>query len=1673
MNSIEKVQHYTDRLRQRGSELSQEQQLLAQYISELLELRHFGEQEKPFQGIVSLLSEQAQENATFPAYFKPLQEAAEQLGSELLGDRFRYIVQRAARFPHSVSYARRPYRTAAVEPHIPRVVRKLVELFRMELHQFVLLDYLQDRETGRDYMYEIRGVIPDCIAYALDSGDEQTMAALREIIYGDNQTALLGNEMIKGMLMSDREDAYQMIGELLVAARLQEGLRQSIVERMDEGTIGAFIYMLRVIIDHNLIRFSSVVRGLAVWTGLGIESAQQRVTAQLIEQAHEALTNRQARASWLQEDNANKLFLSLWATAVEEEQHMAEPIVRIMNEGAAYQKIVAQYVLASSQNSSLRLNIARGHLDAADAELLHWIVRNYDASYSWNWTFVDGEHEKQLQVIPLTELVDKAERRRDFDLFRNMLQHIPAGGAGGASRVLDFVHYQIGHDDIVRKMLYLAAYDMDTAWIAEIIGLKQWLSSELRGELLAQFAQQPSEPTQRQFILDSLSDKSIPVRELALTKASALALTSDELEQLESLLKLKTGSLRQKVIQVLLTQPTELLGGSLEKLLRAKSELQRLGALELLTEIASDPERSEQYALLKPLAGRIATPTAKERQLLEKLTQVDHAYTGANGFGLFDPSRTSPLLAEERDLAGFAPQDVFTLPLDKAARILSELDALVHEHRDVEYKVEYYSGYSDTLLIGTRLAQTVPYAQRHDMPMLAQYPLHDLWQAYFQQSGLDSMELLQLHSIIQLPNLSMTLDHFFGLYRQQYDYEQLRKTPLMEGWRKQFIAQLYPLEYIGELKERIEQLRYSNQVQELLTAAYMDTPKADTFAIAERVWGAVVAAMPADRLESDAGLLQLLAKQWISMAESRVHDDDSFRRFFQSAYQYSALFRDEDHSPLLRMQDYLRAYKLRQIDAQEIYYQVMLGRDRFMLLRDLTSPRTEGIAEDAELLQLRNTVASRIVEIERGRGELPTEVSPLAMKLQQIEGMEHWVHLVSAMDQDTFVRGYIYSYGGQTTRKETFSYLIKNCHPAPGEDEQLLSQLLEHYPVTEKKLLEAAMYAPQWLEIVAKHLGWPGLRSAAWYFHAHINESFSAEKETIVAHYSPISPQEFNDGAFDIAWFEEAYRAVGEERFHLLYDCAKYISGGANHRRSQLFADAVLGKLELEELRQSVEAKRNKDHLLTYGLIPLTADADRDLRERYAFIQKFLLQSKQYGAQRRASESVAAQIALGNLARNAGYADITRMMWNLEADKLDELAPYLEDMELESGLKVRLEIDQEGQSSIVAIKNDKPLKSLPSRLNKHEHVVKLKELKTELTEQYRRARQELERCMVTGTAFTAEEIIRLTPNPVLAPLLRSLIFRCGDALGYLNAEQRSLRCLQPGEAGATTVERVLKETDTLQIAHPLHLYESGNWLLYQREAMEAQLQEEQGQQTLPGKQPFKQLFRELYLPNADELESGTVSRRYAGHQVQPKKTVALLRERQWTVSYEEGLQKVSYEHNLIASLYAMADWFSPADTEAPTLEAIQFYDRKTYKPVPLKEVPPLFFSEVMRDMDLVVSIAHVGGVDPEASLTTVEMRRVILSEALRLLKLDNVRLDGNYAHIAGSLGEYAVHLGSGNAFKQAAGALHIVPVHSQHRGRILLPFLDEDPRTAEIMSKVTLLAEDHKIKDPQIAAQLA
>lgn len=263
-------------------------------------------------------------------------------------------------------------------------------------------------------------------------------------------------------------------------------------------------------------------------------------------------------------------------------------------------------------------------------------------------------------------------------------------------------------------------------------------------------------------------------------------------------------------------------------------------------------------------------------------------------------------------------------------------------------------------------------------------------------------------------------------------------------------------------------------------------------------------------------------------------------------------------------------------------------------------------------------------------------------------------------------------------------------------------------------------------------------------------------------------------------------------------------------------------------------------------------------------------------------------------------------------------------------------------------------------------------------------------------------------------------------------------------------------TESVRIAHPVDLFEGGRWSDWQRTCLVDSVV-----------QPFKQVFRELYLPTGTELDEATTSSRYAGHQLQPRQALALLGGRGWVAHPDEGVRKTFHDAGLTVRLDFLDGWGSPTEVEGLTLEEVRFAPKGEWSAIRIENVPRRIFSEVMRDLDLVVSVAHAGGVDPEASQSTIEMRSALLSETVNVLSIDNVRLDEPWALV-----EYSVHLGSAVVHRRPGGSVCIVPVHGQHRGRLFLPFADDDPKTAEVVSKVLLLARDGEIKDPTILAQL-
>lgn len=725
---------------------------------------------------------------------------------------------------------------------------------------------------------------------------------------------------------------------------------------------------------------------------------------------------------------------------------------------------------------------------------------------------------------------------------------------------------------------------------------------------------------------------------------------------------------------------------------------------------------------------------------------------------------------------------------------------------------------------------------------------------------------------------------------------------------------------------------------------------------------------------------------------------------------------------------------------------------------ELNDEETRRLAVAGEIYE---KITAMILDMELGRGDSETDFSKQIYSIRRIYGLEYFVRILSALGTETLERSgwFNYSYRARegVSKRRSLSHLLQVCMPEPNDDAQKLEKLLAETDIGEHRLIEAAFYSPEWMDIIGEYLGFDGFISGCYYFIAHMNEEFDDKRTAVIAKYTHIPVEELQTGAFDINWFCEVYETLGKTEtpngnaFDLIYESAKYISSGAKHTRARKYADAVTGKMDAEETVIAIQDKRNKDLLMAYGLIPYQAEGE--LTRRYLVMQQFLKESRQFGAQRRASEAVAVKNAIRNLALNAGYPDETRFILRMEAEITSGLLSYFQPEKV-GDAEVYLSVSEEGKVSVQCEKAGKALKSVPAKLKKEEYIVSLNEAKKTLNEQFSRTKKMLEEAMEEETEFEFGELVSMMRNPVTSSIVEKLVIKADDKIGLLSEDGSGIR-----DYAGTHTKR--KTKDKVVIAHPYHLFRDGHWHDYQKLLFDKGI-----------RQPFKQVFRELYVKTEEETEL-THSLRYAGNQIQPKRTVGCLKSRRWVADAECGLQKVYYRENLIAQIYALADWFSPADIEAPTLEWVVFTDRKTFKEVQIKEVPDILFSEVMRDVDMAVSVAHVGGVDPEASHSTVEMRRAIAEFTLPLFQLENVTFTEKHAVIKGTKADYTVHLGSGVVHQMGGPMINVLPVHSQHRGRIFLPFVDDDPKTAEILSKIILFAEDGKIKDPFILDQIA
>jgi hypothetical protein len=436
-------------------------------------------------------------------------------------------------------------------------------------------------------------------------------------------------------------------------------------------------------------------------------------------------------------------------------------------------------------------------------------------------------------------------------------------------------------------------------------------------------------------------------------------------------------------------------------------------------------------------------------------------------------------------------------------------------------------------------------------------------------------------------------------------------------------------------------------------------------------------------------------------------------------------------------------------------------------------------------------------------------------------------------------------------------------------------------------------------------------------------------------------------------------------------------------------------------------------------------------------------------------------------------------------------------------------------------RDGKPQKSVPAKV-KSEHKEELKELQTavkDVAAMLPAQADRLDSMLLSGKRWLLEVFReRYLDHPLVATIARRLIwsFKDGD-------QREASGIFHDGrlvDAADHPIE--LSGRAEVELWHPIarSVDEVSAW----RGCLERH----------EIRQPFKQAHREVYVLTDAERATRTYSNRFASHVLRQHQFNALCANRGWRNklrlmvddSYPPAFRELP-AWGLRAEFWieGIGDDYGTdtADSGAylrVASDQVRFYRTEAAHndahaggggytssaagpgndgvnlPLALEGIPPLVFSEIMRDVDLFVGVASVGNDPtwedggPEGRFRaywqsysfgelgeTAKTRRAVLERLVPRLKIaDRCSFSERFLVVRGDLRTYKIHLGSGNILMEPNDQyLCIVKERSSDKsagsGPVFLPF-EGDAMLSLILSKAFLLAADRKISDPTITRQI-
>ena len=634
-------------------------------------------------------------------------------------DSYLYIIDKLNQYPFSYGWQRRTVRTKDYAPQAGLMLRLLKTYERMFFFDGRLVDFIYrrlDEETSDYIQHDWNFINGFSYLYAaeIDRGNQAVIDAFKDLILSENNTSYLDRQMILGILRSDSQELHKLLGDLLLAARLQEGLRQAICETMDEGTSAAFLTLLQVIEDNNLLRFASVKRAVATWIGIFSEESTDRVSEKLLSSMGKCLRDPAYCQEQLKTNDSIAISTALWALGFAEANDAIAAMMELIDHGSKNQRLTASYYNNSLFDPELKLQAARKVLleHSDDLQLAAAFMPAFNSKLSgaiWNLLYPKRSSSGNSAVPPqkpvLTDYYqDRAEAELFYEKFQGIYEQLPKKGLTFSPCIFPWYSVELHPSEVIHQMGFLAYILQDEEKITEMaarigdIRINGYGSN--RAHLLNLLLYTPANQTQRELLIKYMGNGEEMTSEKAISIVKHLTLQTGDYRLMEDMLRFKRSQLRGQLLEFLMQQDDAEMEPCIKRLLNDKKEEKRTAGLDLLLRLSKKKGKQKFYERVKTLAAEIQTPTDKEKVLLEEILGSEkNPAANQKGYGIYDPD--APAEIPQMDEGNDALIQCVPLTEEEMIQKVKKLDAIFQAHENDEY--EAVSGEMQLLANGYNL----------------------------------------------------------------------------------------------------------------------------------------------------------------------------------------------------------------------------------------------------------------------------------------------------------------------------------------------------------------------------------------------------------------------------------------------------------------------------------------------------------------------------------------------------------------------------------------------------------------------------------------------------------------------------------------------------------------------------------------------------------------------------------------------------------------------------------------------------------------------------------------------------------------------------------------------------------------------------------------------------------